>query len=71
MPVAAADSLLYWRVVLMITRPGSTLFTMACSPALVPGLAVLGWGTAVLGSGVGFSALLLGCGDAAAELDAG
>ena len=67
MPVAAACSLLYCSVVLMMTRPGATLFTTACSPALVLGLLLLGCGTAgtaLLGSGAGFSALLLGCGDA-------
>src|SRR5260370_34745091 len=64
MPVAAACSLLYCSVVLMMTRPGATLFTMACSPALVLGLLALGIGTALLGSGAGFSAPLLGCGDA-------
>src|ERR1700730_18500604 len=66
MPVAAACSLLYCSVVLMMTRPGATLFTTACSPALVLGLLVLGCGIAMLGSGAGFSAPLLGCG--AAEL---
>ena len=64
MPVAAACSLLYCSVVLMMTRPGATLFTIACSPALVLGLLLPGCGTALLGGGAGFSALLLGCGDA-------
>src|SRR6266478_2871765 len=63
MPVAAACSLLYCSVVLMMTRPGATLFMMACSPALVLG-PLLGSGAALLGSGAGFSALLLGCGAA-------
>src|SRR5271163_81503 len=71
MPVAAADSPLYCSVVLMMTRPGVTLFTMACSPALVLGLP-LGCGTAPLGCGAGFSAPLLGDADAdGEELDAG
>src|SRR5690242_12066978 len=34
MPVPAAASLAYCSVVLMITRPGLTLVTMACSPPL-------------------------------------
>src|SRR5580704_13668309 len=64
MPVAAACSLRYCSVVLMMTRPGATLFTTACSPALVLGLLLLGSGTALLGGGEGVSAPLLGCGDA-------
>src|SRR5580700_4866652 len=62
MPVAAACSLLYCSVVLMMTRPGVTLFTIACSPALVLGLLLPGCGAALLGGRAG--ALLLGCGDA-------
>src|SRR5580700_1450559 len=64
MPVPAACSLLYCSVVLMRTRPGWTLFTMACSPALRPEPPLLGTGAALLGRGAG--ALLLGCGTAAA-----
>ncbi len=62
MPVPAACSLLYCSVVLMITRPWPTLFRPAC-PAFVPD-PPLGVGTAVLGSGAGAIALLLGCGTA-------
>jgi hypothetical protein len=54
----------------MITRPGSTLFTIACSLELVPEPPLLGTGTALLGSGAGAMALLLGCG-AAEELAVG
>jgi len=68
MPVAAASSPLYCSAVLMMTRPGATLFTMACSPALVLGPLLGCCGIAPLGSGLGFSAPLLGCGDAEAEL---
>jgi len=71
MPVAAACSPLYCSVVLMMTRPGATLFTMACSPAVVLGL-LLGCGSAMLGCGTGFSAPLVGCADAdGAVLEAG
>jgi hypothetical protein len=54
----------------MITMPGSTLLTIACSLAFVPGPPLLGTGIALLGRGVGGAALLLGCG-AADVLDAG
>ena len=47
MPVPAAASLLYCRAVLMITRPGLTLVTMACSPP-ASGAAGAGAGTAPL-----------------------
>ena len=67
MPVPAACSLLYCSVVLMITRPCSTLLRFPDAPD--PPL--LGEGTAVLGGGAGAIALLLGCGTAATELDAG
>ena len=66
MPVPAACSLLYCSVVLMITRPCSTLLRLPVVP--VP---LLGAGTAVLGSGAGAIALLLGCGGAAEEFAAG
>src|SRR3984957_20881855 len=71
MPVAAACSPSYCSVVLMMTRPGATLFTTACSLALMLGLVVLGWGIAPVGSGAGFSTLLCGVGAAEAVLDAG
>src|ERR1700722_5339333 len=66
MPVAAADSLLYCSAVLIRTRPGETLFTMACSLLmLLVGPPVLGCvGIAPVGSGLGFSAPLLGAGAA-------
>ena len=51
----------------MITRPRSTLLTFPDAPD--PPLP--GEGTAVLGSGAGAIALLLGCGTAATEFDAG
>ena len=61
MPVPAAASLSYCSVVLMITRPGSTLFTTCCSPLPVPPLAAglaAGVGTAPLpGSGAAATAL--------------
>ena len=47
MPVPAAASLSNCRFVSMITRPGSTLVTMACSPP-VSGAAGAGAGTAPL-----------------------
>src|SRR5579864_2941058 len=72
MPVPAADSLLYCSVVSMITRPGWTLFRIACSLALDEDPPLLGVGAGVNGvTGVcGTMALLLGCG-VAELLDAG
>ncbi len=60
MPVPAARSLRYCSVVLMIMMPRSTLVRL-------PGTPLLGAGTAVLGSGTGTTALLLGCGAAEEE----
>ena len=48
MPVPAAASLLYCSAVLMITRPGLTLVTMACSPPVSGPDAEPGAGTAPL-----------------------
>ena len=62
MPVAAAASLLYCSVVLISTRPGSTLPMMACSFAPLAGLLLLGCGIAALGCGAAI--LLDGCGAA-------
>src|SRR6516165_1510439 len=66
MPVPAACSLLYCSVVSMITRPGRTLFTIACSLEPAPEPPRLGVGTEEGGA----SGLLLGCG-VAELLDAG
>ena len=48
MPVPAAASLLYCSAVLMITRPGLTLVTVACSPPVSGPDAEPGAGTAPL-----------------------
>ena len=67
----AASSLLYWRVVLTMTRPGSTLLRI-CWVELGPELLLPGCGTAPLGTGfAGAEALLLGWADAEDELAAG
>src|ERR1700722_4925000 len=71
MPVAAACSPLYCSEVLMMTRPGATLFTTACSLPLTMGLLLLGWGIAPVGRGPGFTALARGAGAAELVLDAG
>jgi hypothetical protein len=54
----------------MITRPRSTLLRFP-DPPDPPDPPELGTGTAVLGSGAGAIALLLGCGAAAEEFAAG
>src|ERR1700733_8131121 len=72
MPVPAACSLLYCSVVLMMTRPGSTLLRIAvwlAFPAAPPPL--LGCGIAVLGIGAGAVGVTVGCGAAAAVFEVG
>src|SRR5580658_2464421 len=71
MPVPAACSLLYWSVVLIRTRPGSTLFRIACWLASAAPPPLLGTGIAVLGIGVGAVGVTVGCGAAAEVLEVG